>query len=204
MERRSKGILQKQSWRKFASILAVVLLIESCVNSEIWRCNRSHQDANDQVHAAGAYDVDFKTDAAARSRATPSSSAYLPYGSILLERLYYDATRSVQLPQSFSRDRAICSFHVSDDSASFQIRSNSPAAIGFLSRPAFCLRLNRPMNIMPKSSHQCVRSYRTTTPFWWRLTCLATYWSSTSMKYVNPPQASEAKGMPYPFRVPEK
>ena len=26
---------------------------------------------NDQVHAAGAFDVDFKTDVAARSRATP-------------------------------------------------------------------------------------------------------------------------------------
>jgi hypothetical protein len=29
---------------------------------------------NDQVHAAGAFDVDFNTDVAARSRATPGSA----------------------------------------------------------------------------------------------------------------------------------
>jgi len=31
---------------------------------------------NDQVHAAGAFDVDFKTDIAARSRATPGYRLY--------------------------------------------------------------------------------------------------------------------------------
>jgi len=43
---------------------AVVLLDTSSQACEL---------ANDQVHAAGAFDVDFKTDAAARSRATPCS-----------------------------------------------------------------------------------------------------------------------------------
>jgi hypothetical protein len=32
---------------------------------------------NDQVHAAGAIDVDFKTDAAARSRAAHGSSTFV-------------------------------------------------------------------------------------------------------------------------------
>jgi hypothetical protein len=31
---------------------------------------------NDQVHAAGAFEIDFKTHAAARSRATPGSLLY--------------------------------------------------------------------------------------------------------------------------------
>jgi len=33
--------------------------------------------SNDQVHAAGAFDVDFKTDVAARSRATPGSPVFV-------------------------------------------------------------------------------------------------------------------------------
>jgi hypothetical protein len=43
---------------------------------------------NDQVHAAGAFEVDFKTDAAARSRATPDyfATSISAYRSRIAER----------------------------------------------------------------------------------------------------------------------
>jgi hypothetical protein len=59
---------------------------------------------NDQVHAAGACDVDFKTDVAARSRATPSSGFFreviLRTMRFTFSRLWYGAiARFVAIPR---------------------------------------------------------------------------------------------------------
>ncbi len=43
--------------------------------------------ANDQVHVEGAFDVDFKIDAAASSRATPGSALCLQRRQSLGERI---------------------------------------------------------------------------------------------------------------------
>ena len=63
----------------FPSTIESPTVRKHSINSSI--TNKEHLDRrpipdNDQVHAAGAFDVDFKTNVAARSCATPCSSVF--------------------------------------------------------------------------------------------------------------------------------